>query len=40
MHVKSNNHQDTPPEVVGAGAAFIQGEVQSQRTPGVPRKKR
>ena len=38
--MKSNNHQDTPPDVVGAEAAFIQGEVQSQRTPGVPRKKR
>ena len=32
MHVKSN----TPPEVVGAGAALIQREVQSQRAPGVP----
>ena len=29
-------HQDTPPEVVGAGTAFIQREVQSQRAPEVP----
>ena len=33
---ENNNHQDLPPEVVGAREAFIQGEVQSQRAPGVP----
>ena len=33
---KSNNHQYFPPEVAGAGVAFIQREVQSQRVPGVP----
>ena len=34
--MKSNSHQDILTEVAGAGVAFIQGEVQSQRVPGVP----
>ena len=33
---KSKNHEYFPPEVAGAGVAFIQREVQSQRVPGVP----
>ena len=41
--MKNFNHQDTPPEVVGAEAAFPQREVRSQEGLGVaslPRKKK